>query len=665
VAVRAACLALALAFAAGCGHGGRPEGVILFQSDRGGPTAIYSVRPDGTRLGRLALGSNLYFPGPIVPAPDGRRFFVPFETGKPLGYVIDTTTGTWRPLRVHDLGGESWSPDGERLAVAAERGILVIDHDGSHRRQLTRNPAHAEPAWSPDGKRIAYSTDTAIYTVSAKGGRPSFVARLAYGVPTGPRWSHDGRWISFTRGAETKLELFVVHPDGSGRRRLATYADEVKWSPRDDTLVYVAQQGIYRVDVDGKRPRRLAFSGSQPTWSPDGERIAYVRPELAPGLRDPSPEYQLWVMNADGSGKRPVTSPFPSGGSNQGPTWVAEDVKPARPASRLRPVSLPQRFFLETDEPIGGLGAAGNHAVVEQGLGSATEYPNPPRPLLVWEPKTRRVRRLPVHGCGSVVDVVVADAAVAYTCDNSGVDVIERALRVQPLKGGRPSTLAHAVAANAPPGSLLSGVAGRGPLLAFGIAMSGKPIIGGFEIARTRLSVIVAGRAVPLRTWPRRATVVSTDGRRIVVLLGQRAVAVVAGETGRELRTLAFGRNRVQDAAVDGRLLFVMLRHRLAVYDVLGWRRIGSWPMKRGFGPQPILEDALGDLAVYRIGIALHVFRVSDGREFVIRIPEEAGPVFARLVPDGLFYAYNRAYAKPPGRVVFVPRSALLGAVRR
>jgi hypothetical protein len=275
------------------------------------------------------------------------------------------------------------------------------------------------------------------------------------------------------------------------------------------------------------------------------------------------------------------------------------------------------------------------------------------------------VRRLPVRGCGSAVDIVLAAERIAYTCDNSGIDVIDRALRVEPLTGGRPSTSAHAVATNAPPGALLSGVAGRGPLLAFGLALSGRPIIGGFEIARTRLSAVVGRRVVPLRSWPGRVTVVSTDGRWVAVLLGQRAVVVVDGKTGRKLLMLTFGRNRVQDAALEGRLLFVMLRHRLAVYDVLGGGRVGSWPLRRGFGPQPLLEDALGGLAVYRVGLALHVFRVSDGREFVIRIPNEAGPVFARLVRDGLFYAYNRAYVRPPGRVVFVPQAALLRAFRR
>jgi len=39
-------------------------------------------------------------------------------------------------------------------------------------------------------------------------------------------------------------------------------------------------------------------------------------------------------------------------------------------------------------------------------------------------------------------------------------------------------------------------------------------------------------------------------------------------------------------------------------------------------------------------------------------------PVFARLVPSGLFYSFNESYAKQPGRLAFVPRADLERALR-
>lgn len=59
------------------------------------------------------------------------------------------------------------------------------------------------------------------------------------------------------------------------------------------------------------------------------------------------------------------------------------------------------------------------------------------------------------------------------------------------------------------------------------------------------------------------------------------------------------------------------------------------------------------------MGAAFHMLRFSGGRDVVIRTPNATEPVLARLVPGGLFYAFNEAYSKRPGRLAFVTLSAL------
>src|SRR5262245_2223884 len=60
--------------------------------------------------------------------------------------------------------------------------------------------------------------------------------------------------------------------------------------------------GVYSVKADGSGLRKLADPGEQPAWSPDGKRIAYVvNVSHVPG------DGRLWVMKADGSGKRQLT----------------------------------------------------------------------------------------------------------------------------------------------------------------------------------------------------------------------------------------------------------------------------------------------------------------------------------------------------------------------
>ena len=88
-------------------------------------------------------------------------------------------------------------------------------------------------------------------------------------------------------------------------------------------------------------------------------------------------------------------------------------------------------------------------------------------------------------------------------------------------------------------------------------------------------------------------------------------------------------------------------------------RPVATWPVRRGSGPSPELVDGRGELAAYVVGAAVHVLRLSDGRAIVIDTPNATGPVFARFVPDGLFYSFNESYEKRPGRLAFVARAEL------
>ena len=58
--------------------------------------------------------------------------------------------------------------------------------------------------------------------------------------------------------------------------------------------------------VEGKErfiaPENPHWNNAAPVWSPDGSQVAFVT--------DRTGQWEIWIMNADGSGQRPM---FPNG----------------------------------------------------------------------------------------------------------------------------------------------------------------------------------------------------------------------------------------------------------------------------------------------------------------------------------------------------------------
>lgn len=119
-----------------------------------------------------------------------------------------------------DVTGLAWSADGQSLASIAR---------------------------APDGRCQLWRIDLREHSQTALADcEPLFTPSLA--------WSDDGQWLAYTGNDGAEPGLFLIHPDGSGKRRLTRSAN-----------------------------RQLA--DHQPAFSPDGRRLAFVRAE-ADGSRD-------------------------------------------------------------------------------------------------------------------------------------------------------------------------------------------------------------------------------------------------------------------------------------------------------------------------------------------------------------------------------------------
>jgi tol-pal system beta propeller repeat protein TolB len=139
-----------------------------------------------------------------------------------------------------------------------------------------------------------------------------------------PAWSPDGTKIAFRSDRTGNSEIYVMNADGTNPIRLTNQTgsdSDPAWSPDGSTIAFVSDRGgndgIYVMSADGSGVTRLTGDGVQPAWSPNGTTLAFSR------LAWCSPtycEYDLYVMNADGSGELPLSSQS----SDLGAAWSAD-----------------------------------------------------------------------------------------------------------------------------------------------------------------------------------------------------------------------------------------------------------------------------------------------------------------------------------------------------
>ena len=120
-----------------------------------------------------------------------------FEAGKPREDFLYSSLDDSNP---------QFSPDGKKIAFESGRlgkqQLWVADADGTNRKPLEPGGkgARGSARWSPDSRSIVFDGQEedgsrAIYVVDADGGQPRFLTSPA----STPSWSHDGKWIYFTR----------------------------------------------------------------------------------------------------------------------------------------------------------------------------------------------------------------------------------------------------------------------------------------------------------------------------------------------------------------------------------------------------------------------------------------------------------------------------------
>ncbi len=203
--------------------------------------------------------------------------------------------------------------------------IYAVDADGSGLVQLTDSPVgDFDPSWSPDGRRIAFRHEDEmsgqIYVMKADGSRKRNLTRRR-GLDYSPAWSPDGRSIAFGSVRAARGTIWIMRPDGSDRRQLSrVHGEYPAWSPDGTKIAFdhitsgSNNWDIWVMNADGSGARPLIASAATEqgaAWSPDGKTIAYQSDQGAPGNYK-----RIWLARSDGSGRHHLTRQY-----GERPVW--------------------------------------------------------------------------------------------------------------------------------------------------------------------------------------------------------------------------------------------------------------------------------------------------------------------------------------------------------
>jgi TolB protein len=215
-----------------------------------------------------------------------------------------------------------------KIAFALKKGrgsdIYTINFDGTDLTRITKHQAITlSPRWSPDGKYISFT--------SYKDGKPDLYIKAANaatsvkmanfeGINLAGSWSRDGKRLLLTLSKDGSQNLYMMDIKSRNIKRLTnSYAIDISpsWSPDNQKITFVSNRSgspqIYIMDTDGSNIRRLTYEGNyntSPSWSPKGNRIAYEG--LANG------RFQIFSIDEDGRNLVQHTSDYVD---HETPSW--------------------------------------------------------------------------------------------------------------------------------------------------------------------------------------------------------------------------------------------------------------------------------------------------------------------------------------------------------
>ncbi len=206
------------------------------------------------------------------------------------------------PKKITDFtvaaSGARWMPDSIGLIVTVERNdtdqLLLTNYEGCWPRALTTDSIgdHWDAQPSPDGKFVVFNlrrfddlNRLDIILLEITTGRQITL----YGKPSNrahsPKWSPDGKWISFISQESGYEELYLIQPNGEGLHQLTNAGRDIfqyEWSPSGKQMLIVVNKSgsnelmLLETETGSMvELRNAAGIHSNPNWARDKSYITF------------------------------------------------------------------------------------------------------------------------------------------------------------------------------------------------------------------------------------------------------------------------------------------------------------------------------------------------------------------------------------------------------